>query len=150
MELADLREQIYEAVQALKRLPDREASYLRSGSRCAWPQVIVSYWEAYGQQRARSRPSPPTASEIDAMERVLGWLTWLGQQDRIVMRCVFLCCGQGMQSTQAGYILRLHRNTVRIKRDAGMAMILAKLDTVQPVRHSAANIHTFEEVRHAR
>ena len=121
--LADLREQIYQAVQTLQKLPDREAALLRSGERCAWPAIIVNYWEAYGQQRAKARPSPPTAGEIDAMERVLGWLTWLGRQDREVMRCVFLCCGQGKTATEAGHILRLHRNTVRLKRDDGLARI---------------------------
>src|ERR1051326_183536 len=62
--LAGLRDRIFSAAEVLRRMPDRERVWLSSGERAAWPTIILGYWEAYGQHRARVRLSPPSASQI--------------------------------------------------------------------------------------
>jgi hypothetical protein len=120
---AELRDRIYEAAQTLRRLPDRESSLLRAGERCAWPTIILSYWEAYGQNAPRMRLPAPSATQISEMEEVLGWITWLGKQDRLTMRCVWVCCAENRAPSQAVAILGLHRKLIRGRRDRGLDLI---------------------------
>lgn len=124
--MADLSERIYLAFQTLRRLPDRERGYLTADRRGSWPTVILTYWEAYGQSAVRMKLPPPSAAAISDMEEVMGWLAWLGRIDRHVMTCTYVCCGRGLEPSQAANILGLHRNTVRIKRDEGLRMIAGR------------------------
>lgn len=121
-DIADLRDRIFEAAQTLRKQPNKD----RRGSSNSWPTIILTYWEAYGQQAVRLRLSPPTAKEIDRCDEVMGWLTWLGGKDRITMKCVWLCCGENYAPSQVVGIMGLHRNTVRLRRDGGLQLIGAK------------------------
>ncbi len=121
--LAGLRDRIFEAAETLRKLPDKERVWLTSAERSAWPPIAMSYWEAYGQHRARMRPMPASARQISDMELVMSWLTWLGRQDRDTMRCVFACCGMNLAPSQAASEVGFHRNTVRLKRDEGLRKI---------------------------
>jgi hypothetical protein len=122
--IADLEERVYQAFGTLRRLPSYGPEERGGGS--SWPPIVRTYWEAYGIHAARIKLPPPSARAISDMETVLGWMTWLGRFDRLSMKCVFLCCGRGLEPTQAGGILGLHRNTVRRHRDDGLFRIVTQ------------------------
>lgn len=124
--IAQVRDRIFEAAQALRVLPDRERAFLRAGERSCWPTVILSYWEAYGQQGVRFRLPAPSAAKITRMEEALGWIAWLGQHDHTIMKCVWLCCGEDRSPSGCANTLGLHRNTIRLHRDDGLSMIARK------------------------
>lgn len=120
--MADAEERIYQAFDTLRRVPAQMCD--RSGFSSSWPAIVRSYWEAYGMHKARMKLPPPSARAISDMEIVLGWMTWLGRFDRLSMKCVFICCGRGLEPSQAGNLLGLHRNTVRRHRDEGLSRIV--------------------------
>jgi hypothetical protein len=120
----ELEERIYQAFDTLRRTPADGPRRYSGGS--SWPTIIRGYWEAYGMNAARVRRPPPGPSAIADMETVLGWMTWLGANYRMDMKCVFLCCGRGLEPKQAGDILGLHRNTVRRHRDDGLARMVQR------------------------
>lgn len=128
-----LWDRIFEGAQILRRLPDRERVWLTSGDRAAWPPIILNYWEAYNQHRARYRPPAPSSRQLTEMEETFQWLTWVsrpksygGLGDKKTMDAVFVCCGENRAPSEAAHILGLHRNTVRRYRDEGLCLIAKK------------------------
>lgn len=122
---AGLIDRLYEACRVLRRLPDGERRFLTAGSRGSWPEVVLTFWEAYGQEAPKMRMPPPSSASIDRMEESLGWIAWLAAQDRQKAKCVWLCCGEGRPIMSVTRIVGLHRNTVRLERDAGLRLISA-------------------------
>ncbi len=76
----DMAARLATAADTLKRLP---ASGLRPhGVRSAWPDVVRSVQEAYGYERARMRPPPPTPEAIDDLDRCLDLVRTLSPDDQ--------------------------------------------------------------------
>lgn len=74
MNCTDIAERIEEAAQTMRRLP-RERGPYRNG--CFWPEVVHDFWESYGNEPDKMRPSVPSASAISRMQEVCTWLQWL-------------------------------------------------------------------------
>lgn len=128
-------DRLEEACAVWRRLPDPEAAFLKAGERGSWPHVIMTYYEAYAVQvraigegqplRARVKMPPPSPEAIDRSMDVLSWLSWLGQHHgRDVMRCVWLCFGEGKRVSTVSKIIGLHRQTVRKNREFGLAVLV--------------------------
>lgn len=75
----EVRGRLQEAADTLLRLP--MPLHGRPGKfRCQMPEVVRSYWEAYGYNETRTRFARPTAKEIQRMDEALTWLLWLPEK----------------------------------------------------------------------
>lgn len=124
---SDLIDRIDEAAATLRKLPDPDRRFLSTRGRSNWPTVIMSFWEAYGLEAPKMRLPPPSAQAIDRMDEVLNWMGWLTRQDSAEMKCVWLIYGERKRIVECTGILGLHRNTVRQKRDDGIARLVTHL-----------------------
>lgn len=77
--IGEVRGRLEEAVDTLLRLPmplhGKPAKF-----RCQMPEIVRSYWEAYGYNQTKTRFARPTAKEIQRMDDALGWLLWLPEK----------------------------------------------------------------------
>ncbi|MGI9498455.1 MAG: DUF6362 family protein [Geminicoccaceae bacterium] len=71
----ELEARLQDAVTTLANLPGGHPG--PKMPRSAWPEVLQSYFDAYGSMPARSRRSVPASEAIDDMDEVLGWLSAL-------------------------------------------------------------------------
>lgn len=66
------------AIRTLRALPDRERPRdLKNG----WPDVVRDARDAYGYTEASAPRFTPTPHDVEIYLDVLGWLTWLEQQN---------------------------------------------------------------------
>lgn len=78
-------EKIQRAARTMRLLP-RVAVKTRY---CAWPDIIQSFFDAYGYTPARLK-IVPTARQLSEMDEVIGWLSWLSRaMDADAMRIVW-------------------------------------------------------------
>jgi len=72
---------LIEAADTLKRLPsDKPRGYVSS-----MPTPVHSVYDAYDWEPVKLRRPPPSAAAIDQLDRVLGWMAWLDdEQVRVV------------------------------------------------------------------
>ena len=68
-------EQIKRAVRTLRKLPPVTVK-----SRfCNWPEIVRSFYEAYGYTEATMPKVVPTARQLSELDQVIGWLAWLSR-----------------------------------------------------------------------
>lgn len=71
-----------EAGATLLALPSSGyTTHMRGGM----PEIVRSFWEAYGLEPGRVRANPPTSRRIDQMEEALGWIRFI-PLDRYILR----------------------------------------------------------------
>ena len=73
-----------QAVDTLRRLPDRERTYIH-GRASVWPDFVRKASESYGYGETRARPGAPEAAAIDNLGAVIGWLGLLPQTWRRIV-----------------------------------------------------------------
>ena len=73
MDALDVFEQIERAVKTIRMLP-RVAVKERF---CNWPEIIRSFYDAYGWNDPDPPKIRPTARQISEMDEVIAWLAWL-------------------------------------------------------------------------
>ena len=59
--------------------------------RCALPEVLHGFWDAYGRDttsETENRPSPPPGRAIDAMDATYAWLALIPQHRFVLRRIV--------------------------------------------------------------
>lgn len=72
---ADLMER---AVKTLRALPEKDRPrHIKGG----WPNVVRDPLDAYGYTEAKPPRFRPTPKDVTNMLDVLGWITWLEQQN---------------------------------------------------------------------
>lgn len=73
-----------EAADTLRRLPTSRVK----GFFNTWPEIVQTYWEAYGGDDEKPRLGPPTPEAIDRLDMALPWLSWLepGEAELVWLR----------------------------------------------------------------
>jgi len=79
-EIEETKLRLIEAADALRRLSMNGVKPM--GLRAAWPDVVHRFEEAYGWTAERMRPPRPSPCEISRMDEAIGWLLWLGGEER--------------------------------------------------------------------
>ena len=63
------------AADTMRKLPrPRVAGFFST-----WPEVVRSYWDAYGRDKEVSARGFATPREVTRMKAVMPWLRWLGR-----------------------------------------------------------------------
>jgi hypothetical protein len=70
--LQEVFDQIEQAVRTMRLLPRVQVK----NRFCNWPEIVRSFFEAYGMDEATYK-IVPTAKQISRMDEVIEWLTWL-------------------------------------------------------------------------
>lgn len=123
-----------EAVDTLRRLPDREARF-RAGVGSAWPDVVRDAATAYGADGVRVRLGPPSPAAIDRLDRVIAWLAWLNEPQRRIVWAV----ASGFTVARLARQIGCHRNTVANRHAAALRLIAGRLgDEQRPAPLAAA------------
>lgn len=129
----DVEQRLEEAIDTLRRLPDRERGMLRS-MRSHWPDVVRDWADVWGeavaagQFRAMSvHPGAPDAAAIDRMDETLPWLGWLDHQKR---RVVWARINGANWWVIAG-LIRKGERTARRRYEDGLSFIAARLNARQ-------------------
>ncbi len=79
----DTKARLMEAADALKRLSMRGIK--PGGVRAQWPDIVHRVEEAYGWTAERLRPAIPSPAQITRMDEAIGWLLWLGEEERKIV-----------------------------------------------------------------
>lgn len=120
--LALVKTRLQEAADVLRRMKASRHTW-PEGYRSAWPDVVQTFWDAYGYSDARARPIPPTPREIDRMDAALDWFHWLERDERyVVWMRAFRITWRRMQERDG----RSERTLRTIHRDA-LLKIYARL-----------------------
>lgn len=105
----EVRARIADAIDTLRRLP-----FPRNGAppdhKVQWPDIVRSFWEAYGTASTKVTRVRPTAEAIDRMEDVLPWLFWVGDRKR---RHVVMLRALGLGWRKIGCIVACSHETAR-------------------------------------
>lgn len=131
-------ELLIEAADTLKRLPDRERRWLRSGTHAAWPDTLREYSEEFAVAVARGGKweamspglSPPTSEAIARLDIVMEWLRHAanGRSSRPDARIVFaLAAGVPVRVVRRRF--GIARRTIYDIRDRGIDRICVWLNT---------------------
>jgi hypothetical protein len=74
-----VEERLVEAMQVLRRMPDRERGFLSSGGRAIWPQIVHTLEEilSAAPDDGSIRPGPVMRREQADMEEALEWLGYV-------------------------------------------------------------------------
>lgn len=110
---------IQEACDTLRRLPAGQIG----GYRSAWPETVAECLDTAGGETL-VRLAAPTPRAIDRMHEVFGWFIHLEGRPHLAV-ALWLTCGRGMGPSRAGGLLRVHRDTVRNRRDEALDRIVA-------------------------
>lgn len=112
-----------EAADTLRRLPDPRLQ----GYWSSWPVIVRDFWEAYGWNDVRVRPSPPSPAAIDRMDEVLPWLQWLEPDDaRLVWQRA-----NGRPWKLIAYEFGVNRTTAWRRWTFAVILIATKLNTLK-------------------
>lgn len=123
----ELIERLEEACGVWARLPDKERRFLRA-KWGFWPDIVLSFYEAYGMNATRTRAPIPGPDEIDRANEVMDWMVWLGKtHGRKMMKVVWLCHGQKVKISTICGTMRSHRQTIRKWRDVGTVRLVQYL-----------------------
>jgi hypothetical protein len=116
-------EMILEAARTIIKLPHAGPRAPGSG----WPDFIRDAAESYGYGTVETKPSPPTAREIDRLDRVIDVLWQAHPQDsRLVMVCAFSAQRKGKPKlrgiawSKVARFLDWHRDTVKARYFASL------------------------------
>ncbi|BCO30093.1 hypothetical protein TspCOW1_01960 [Thiohalobacter sp. COW1] len=75
--IEQVAERFNEAAQTAHRLPAvRVQGYFNT-----WPAILRQPWETFAGEDGEYR-LPPDPTAIDRMEETMGWVLWLGEEDR--------------------------------------------------------------------
>ena len=131
-------ELMLEAADTLKRLPDGERRWLRSGTHSSWPGTLREHGEVFAaavSQGGHWEPmspglSPPSSGAIARFEIVILWLGQItGRTSRLETGVVF-----GLAAGIPVRVLRrrfgIGRRTVYDVRDRGIRKICSWLETI--------------------
>lgn len=111
MDVEEIKTELEKAMTTLRWLPACEGSLI-GRVKAIWPETLNSEqedWWSYASESARYNRIPPTPADIDRLDRVLGWLWPLSEEERIVL------CGRASGLSWRG-IMRARR---RIGRKPG-------------------------------
>jgi len=75
--VSQVEERIEEAVDTLRRLPEKQLQIVRS----SWPKFLQDCDDACDTEPAPLRRGPPVSAAIDRMDETLEWLRWLPAED---------------------------------------------------------------------
>ncbi len=129
-------ELLVEAADTLKRLPDRERRWLRSGTFSSWPRTVRDYGEAFAAAVARggrwetatAALAPPPAGAVGRLEIVMQWLAGAGgRAPRRETNVVFALAG-GVPVRVIRRRFGIGRRTVYDIRDRGIRRICGWLE----------------------
>ena len=133
MNRGDLITRIVEAYEVWRRVPDPELKY-RKPKWGTWPLYVRDFAEAYGWHEARVVLVRPTIREIDRAEEVLDWFAeHLGETYKKEAQACWLICGRGLSPSEAGYKMRVSAKTAKRKRDAGLGLLIWRLNGSAPI-----------------
>ena len=85
MDALEVFEQIERAVKTIRMLP-RVAVKERF---CNWPEIIRSFYDAYGYNDPDPPKIRPTARQITEMDEVIKWLAWLSNYGKEYPRIIW-------------------------------------------------------------
>ena len=109
-----VRARLEEAAETLKRLP--AVGCFPAALRAQWPDVVRTFWEAYGADapcRPRVRPHP---AAISRMDEALPWLRWVDDPGR---RMVCFARAAGVGEKRLAEEIAVSRATIgRWRKDA--------------------------------
>ncbi len=124
-----VEERLAEAADVLRRLPEERVQ----GYGSTWPAYVHDPGEAYGWDRPRLRPIPPTPRAIDRMEETLTWLRWLEPE---VAKLVW-ARAKGERWKVICWRFGLGRTTAWERWVMGLCVIALRLNGERASRHSA-------------
>lgn len=73
------------AAQTLRRLKNLTNREIPQSVRAAWPDIMRSFFEAYGWQKARYNNQLPSARDITMLDEVLDWSMKVSAADRRIL-----------------------------------------------------------------
>jgi len=121
----DVQDRYREAAMVLWRCPrTAEDRYLSSADRCSWPPYVRDFWTHYGQEKARMPKIPAQPKDIDRMEELLQWHSWLATQDGMEAKIVWHAFALKWRMKVIGRRFGLHRNSVRKMAKSGVQRIM--------------------------
>lgn len=98
-----------------------------AGYRSCMPDPIVSYWDAFGREKAEATKPRPTAAQLTEADEVLHWLFWI--EDTEARSVVFLR-NIPLSWRKVGHILDMSAtNAMHLERDA-IGQISRKITTI--------------------
>ncbi|WP_158010623.1 DUF6362 family protein [Tardibacter chloracetimidivorans] len=129
-----VQEGFIQAWESLRRMPDREKGWMRSGTSSLWRQVQRE-WGAYSQDAEDVRLTLGLrAVEVDQMEEALQWLELLRPEDRKLVGAVLPVLAKGYSRIPWGRIkarrgLEGKPDTLKKRYRRALDMIAAALNT---------------------
>lgn len=129
-----VQEGFVQAWESLRRLPDREAAWMRSGTSSLWRQVQRE-WGAYSPDSDDVRLTLGLRTvEVDQMEAALGWLELLRPDDRRLIGAVLPMLARGYSRIPWGRIKARHGfegspDAIKKRYRRAMQMVAAALNT---------------------
>lgn len=129
-------ELLIEAADTLKRLPNQERRWLRSGTYSAHPEVVRELSETFaaavaqgGWGTTRVRPGPPSAAAISRLDEVLTWPGAIQGRNRARDCRVVFALAAGVPVRVIRGRFGCGRQTVYDIRDRGLRQICTWLET---------------------
>lgn len=129
---------LIEAADTLKRLPDRERRWLRSGTHSSWPGTVREYGEVFAAAVARGGRwealspglSPPSPEAIARLEITIEWLGHAGGRSPRRDTGVMFALAAGIPNRVVRRRFGIGRRTVYDIRDRGIGRISSWLEAV--------------------
>ena len=129
-------ELLIEAADTLKRLPNQERRWLRSGTYSGHPEVLRELSDAFaaavaqgGWGATRVRPGPPSAGAITRLDEVLTWPGAIQSRNRARDCRVVFALAAGVPVRVIRGRFGCGRQTVYDIRDRGLTQICNWLET---------------------
>jgi hypothetical protein len=130
----ELIARIGEAYEVYRRLPDPDRKY-RVAKMATWPHYVREAADVamgYGYRGASEPRIPPSPRAIDRADELLGWFATILVAHPKGANALWLTYGSGLSLERAARRLKCSRMTIMRRRDAAMAMLLARLGVGNP------------------
>lgn len=80
-----IEQRFHEAADTLKRLQNLNNRDMPKSIQSAWPDIVHSFYEAYGWNNPKYVPARPTATEISRLDEVIDWSLKVSERDRRIL-----------------------------------------------------------------
>lgn len=117
-----------EAADTLKRVPANSGLYK---SLTYWPDVVHSFWDAYGWNDIVIRPIPPNAKQISELDETLKWLFHVpgkNDKEKNFYRSVLIARGFGISYRKIGRIVGCSKDKAKQEWMYAVISLVGKLN----------------------